>query len=252
MPDEAGDQDTYEELMTMEDKEIKFWNKVNKIPNNIDPEKWEEIRLDYIERMKIEREQGIIFEKEKLAEIFRHLELPELRKIAKGIGIPKEIFVIATTDEDDNFVSKKWDVVLCPIIDMFKYEKEAIERDNWYELMNNTSNERYEQWLEYKSQNRAVSVEIEESEFNNIDVLKSKINKIAEKVDSEPTEDDSIEDDDAEEYNQEELEPEIDNYIPELQRAEFDIELGNVEVDNITLMESIMNTQVDDEDEWNF
>ena len=141
---------------------------------------------------------------------------------------------------------------MCPIIDMFKYEKEAIERDNWYELMNNTSNERYEQWLEYKSQNRAVSVEIEESEFNNIDVLKSKINKIAEKVDSEPTEDDSIEDDDAEEYNQEELEPEIDNYIPELQRAEFDIELGNVEVDNITLMESIMNTQVDDEDEWNF
>jgi hypothetical protein len=33
-----------------EDKEIRFWDSVNKIPNNIEEAEWEEIRSDWKEK----------------------------------------------------------------------------------------------------------------------------------------------------------------------------------------------------------
>ena len=36
--------------MIMEDKEIRFWDSVNKIPNNIEETEWEEVRQDWKER----------------------------------------------------------------------------------------------------------------------------------------------------------------------------------------------------------
>ena len=61
-PNEPGDQDTYNELMTMEDKEIKFWKEHPEwdIPYlkecGMD---WDEIVSDYEERMRREEELGI-------------------------------------------------------------------------------------------------------------------------------------------------------------------------------------------------
>ncbi len=49
-PFKPEDQDTYEALMIMEDKEIRFWDSVNKVPNNIEETEWEEIRQDWKER----------------------------------------------------------------------------------------------------------------------------------------------------------------------------------------------------------
>ena len=49
-PFKPEDQDTYEALMIMEDKEIRFWDSVNKIPNNIEETEWEEVRQDWKER----------------------------------------------------------------------------------------------------------------------------------------------------------------------------------------------------------
>lgn len=49
-PFEETDQDTYEALMMFEDKEIRFWDSVNKIPNNIEEAEWEEIRSDWKEK----------------------------------------------------------------------------------------------------------------------------------------------------------------------------------------------------------
>jgi hypothetical protein len=35
----------HEDLMRMEDKEIKFWVKVDKLPNNMEQDEWEVILL---------------------------------------------------------------------------------------------------------------------------------------------------------------------------------------------------------------
>ena len=60
-PNKPGDQDTYEQLMTMEDKEIKFWTKYNLVPPFFEEcgmGKWEDTVADYYERMKKEEEDG--------------------------------------------------------------------------------------------------------------------------------------------------------------------------------------------------
>jgi DNA polymerase elongation subunit (family B) len=271
MPDKPEDQDTYEELMTMEDKEIKFWVKVNKIPNNIDENEWELVKEDYIQRMILERELGIVSEKEKLDDIFRHLELNELRKIETDSIIPSEVLIIAEIDYDtEMFVSRKWSEPLCPFLDIFKYEHDAIERDKWYQLMNNSSDDRYEQyqlinnysddryeqWLEYKSQNEEPSVPNPKVVVKDLSLIKDKIQeiekaivKVEENIDVEEDEDSDIEN----EYNPESLDSEIDNYIPELQKADFEIESGKEQsLDTKSLLENIMNTPLEEDDEWNF
>jgi DNA polymerase elongation subunit (family B) len=252
MPDEPSDQDTYEELMTMEDKEIKFWDSVSKVPNNIDPEEWVRIRVDYIERMRIEKENGIIFEKEKLDEIFRRLELDELRKIEKGdVSVPKEILIFVSVDFDNAcFVSRKWNEVICDVSDMFKYEKEAIERDKWYQLMNTVSDDRYQQWLDYKSE-QEENIELpahEETSLKNIsqsiNLLKDKIAEIESKivlVDDKPKKKKG--EDDEDEYDSEVLDSEIDD-TSEQQKIDFEMESG----DKINVVEE----KEEEEDEWNF
>jgi hypothetical protein len=259
MPDNPEDQDTYEELMTMEDKEIKFWDKVNKVPNNIDVEEWEKIRIDYIERMILEKEQGILFEKEKLNEIFKHLELNELRKIENDSIIPKDVLIIAEINyETEMFVSRKWSEPLCPFLDIFKYEHDAIERDKWYQLMNNSSDDRFEQWLEYKSQNEESLPIVQQTPIKELSLAKDKIAEIEKSIIKQPkiVSDDSEIDEDSEvenEYDPESLDSEIDNYISELQRADFEIESGEEPtLDTKNLLESILNTQTDEDDEWNF
>jgi hypothetical protein len=54
----AGDQDSYEDLMRMEDKEIKFWDKVDMVPNNMDDDEWIALRDDYKVRM-VTKAEGI-------------------------------------------------------------------------------------------------------------------------------------------------------------------------------------------------
>jgi DNA polymerase elongation subunit (family B) len=265
MPDNPEDQDTYEELMTMEDKEIKFWDKVNKVPNNIDVEEWEKIRVDYIERMILEKEQGILFEKEKLDEIFRHLELNELRKIENDSIIPKDVLIIAEINYDtEMFVSRKWSEPLCPFLDIFKYENDAIERDKWYQLMNNSSDDRFEQWLEYKSQNEEFlpvnfsTAMVQQMPVKELSLAKDKIAEIEKAIIKQPkiVNDDSEIDEDSDiesEYNPEALDSEIDNFIPEFQKADFEIESGEEPtLETKNLLESILNTQVEEDDEWNF
>ena len=58
-PFEPEHQDSYEDLMTMEDKEIKFWMRVNKTPNNMTQTDWDLIVADYTERMRIKKIKDI-------------------------------------------------------------------------------------------------------------------------------------------------------------------------------------------------
>jgi hypothetical protein len=49
--------------MRMEDKEIKFWDKVDMVPNNMDDDEWIALRDDYKVRMVIAKAEGIEREK---------------------------------------------------------------------------------------------------------------------------------------------------------------------------------------------
>jgi DNA polymerase elongation subunit (family B) len=155
MPFKVTDQDSYEELMTMEDKEIKFWDKVNKVPNYMDEKEWISIRQDYHKRMEIAKAEGIASEKDKLDNIFKLLEFKQLNDVVTKGELPLDVFIIAdiALDGSGNLVSRKWGEVLCHIEEIFKYEKEAIARHNYY-IYNQIEDieNRYEEWLDYISE----------------------------------------------------------------------------------------------------
>jgi hypothetical protein len=141
--------------MTMEDKEIRFWTSVNKLPNFMEQEEWDEIVLDYNRRMDEARRQGIQDEKDRLDAIFQTLEVKDLRDISIYGVLPTLIDVIADLHSEGgmNFLrSRKWDENLCPFDDMWKYESVAQERQQYYNTVGNgADDDRYEQWLDYKA-----------------------------------------------------------------------------------------------------
>lgn len=219
------DQDTYEDLMTMEDKEFKFWEKVNKTPNNIDENVWVEKLLDYKTRMTKMREDGIQYDKDSLEDIFKHLEIEELRAIETTLTLPKDILLIATLDDLGNFVSRKWDVVLCPINDVFKYEEDAILRNDWYNTANEHSDGRYELWLDYKLGQAIMSTEIDVEKITDdaIDKLKNNISVVESKLNLETSKPKTEEEEEDDEDDEEEVA--TDEFPLEFQKLEFEIEV---------------------------
>lgn len=173
VPYKAVDQDSYEELMTMEDKEIKFWVRVNKVPNYMESEEWERIRVDYEERMVKMKEDGVANEKALMDAYIRRLEIADLNLIVEKSIVPTNIFILADvlTDTEGNgwFVSRKWGEILCPITDLLKYEEEAIERDVYYksiapEFTEEQIEEKYQIWLDYVAEKKVLmgdSVELD-------------------------------------------------------------------------------------------
>ena len=187
-----GDQDSYEDLMRMEDKEIKFWMKVNKLPNNMTQEEWDVIQADYVERMRVAKIEGIQNEKNTLDDIFKHLELQDLKDVVTKATLPIDVFVIADVDADDNgvyLVSRKWDEKLCSYDDIFKYKADAIERDKFYQLSNYSNvDNRYELYLEYLTELQFMSGDTTTDTYENIELLENtdisidKLKEAAEKV----------------------------------------------------------------------
>lgn len=100
-PNNIGDQDTYEQLMTMEDKEIRFWTKYNMTPPFLEEcrmGKWEDIVNDYEARMKREKELGIDKEKATLQEIINTLSNAEINAFLEEGEIPSAILRVAVLD----------------------------------------------------------------------------------------------------------------------------------------------------------
>jgi len=176
IPFKDGDQDSYEDLMRMEDKEIKFWDKVDKLPNNMEQSEWDEIRADYHERMRIAKIEGVAHEKETLDEIFKHLEVKELNAAMKGV-LPAAVFIISDilNDGSGNLVSRKWNEVLCNFNDIFKYETQAVERYKYYKMVGNENDDnRYEQWLDYLAECKVLTGETISENFEEIEKLENK------------------------------------------------------------------------------
>jgi DNA polymerase elongation subunit (family B) len=183
-----GDQDSYEELMRMEDKEIKFWDKVNKVPNNMEEEEWEALRVDYHERMRIARIEGIQYEKDTLDDIFKHLEVKDFKDLIEDAVPPVDVFNICDleNDEDGNYylVSRKWGVKHCKYEDIFKYKHEAIERDKYYQMTNTQNNEdRYEMYLEYQTELQFMSGNTTTTSYDEIENMEVSIDKVKEAAD---------------------------------------------------------------------
>jgi DNA polymerase elongation subunit (family B) len=152
-PDEDADQDTYEELMTMEDKEIKFWLRVERVPITMNATEWKEIKEDYFVRMERQKAEGLLNEKYLLNEAIKRLEANEITDIkTKGL-LPVSIFKIADIDPSGQpfLISRKWSEKLCQVDQLFLYENEAINRDKFYMENNCRDNEkRYDMWLSHK------------------------------------------------------------------------------------------------------
>jgi DNA polymerase elongation subunit (family B) len=162
MPFKEADQDSYEDLMRMEDKEIRFWTSVDKIPNNLEDEsKWPEIVEGYHERMRIARLEGIQRDKESMQKIIKRLEVKDLLAITKDFVLPIDIVMLADVDTTENgvvLVSRKWNGELCTYNDLFKYELDAIERDKYYQLVGKENDDnRFEEWLTYVAEKNLLT-----------------------------------------------------------------------------------------------
>ena len=119
------DQDTYEQLMTMEDKEIRFWkaHPEFEIPFLSECDmNWDEIVGDYDRRMKEEEKKGINEIRNAFNEAFEALSYDEKVAFAEDGDIPKSISAIADIDpKTGNFVSKKYpEYVLMTLSDLIE------------------------------------------------------------------------------------------------------------------------------------
>lgn len=157
-PFEPKDQDDLvKDVLTMDDREVEFWLRVNKEPNHIDGDYWLNFKYEFIERKKREKEEGIQLEKEELIKIFERLELSDFNVLGGGNLIPSiEKYVkIVPYSENGQVIklelhSKKWDVFLFDVETMFDYYDLAVERNNYYA---ESDEHNYESWLENREGN---------------------------------------------------------------------------------------------------
>lgn len=138
-PNKEGDQDTFEQLMTMDDKEIRFWMRHPewKIPFlkecGMD---WEKIRGEYVDRKTREKQLGIDKIRETYENTLNSLSMEELDELEDG-KLPSKLDKIIMIDpQTNNFVSKEYpDTVIGTIYDIFdareyitnNLEEEAIQ-----------------------------------------------------------------------------------------------------------------------------
>jgi hypothetical protein len=145
------------DLMTMEDREIKFWLSVDKLPNFMSEEEWSIITGDYIERMRVAKENGIRDEKKELINLFKRLEVKDYNRIRNYGKLPLSIDNLIDLDDDNNIVSRKWGEVLFDSSILFEYEDDANERALWYSQVESGADNMYEMWLDYKAEIKAMS-----------------------------------------------------------------------------------------------
>lgn len=114
-PNKPENQDSYEQLLTMEDKEISYWISVNETPPfvselNID---WDELVNNYKLRMEKLKEESIALEVEKYNQILSELVKKEVDDFIDDVKIPKEISKFLKLDPTTlNFISKEHNIII--------------------------------------------------------------------------------------------------------------------------------------------
>ena len=133
-PNNEGDQDTYEQLMTMEDKEIKFWKAHPEFKIPFLEEcgmNWEDILNDYDERMEREKQLGIDHIREEVDKAIEKMTSEEFDAFEEDGEIPNSLKKLVDFDPvTSNFVDKTYpDIVIITIYDILE-AKEAKESEN--------------------------------------------------------------------------------------------------------------------------
>lgn len=117
-PYNPTDQDTYDQLMSMDDKEIAFWKRMNKRPL-FEKEcgmNWDEILNDYEKRMEAKKQDGI---REEVAQYQKYIDGLSKEDIEQFEGFPKEINdLIYDKYCNGIFYSNKYDVEIGRITDV--------------------------------------------------------------------------------------------------------------------------------------
>jgi DNA polymerase elongation subunit (family B) len=135
-PNKPEDQDTYEQLMILEDKEIKYWISVNEIPPFIEEcgFNWDEIIVDYEKRMEILKQEGIQIELNKFNDILTKLTKVNVEEFILEVKVPKEISAFLRLDGTSmKFISKEYNVVIGSAYDIVDIEFEDEEDEEMVE-----------------------------------------------------------------------------------------------------------------------
>ena len=144
-PIEESDQDTYEELMTMDNKEIRFWMLANETPNQLTIEEWEDIKRDYFDK----KENGLVADLLRLKQVCQKLELAQLKAIINNGKLPTVVSEIVKMDESGNLISKEWAEPIADLSIVFDYMDMAKFRDKFYRKFNITGTKKYDKWLSF-------------------------------------------------------------------------------------------------------
>lgn len=127
-PMNESDEDKVEDVMMLEDKEIKFWTSIDQKPPYIDEcdLDWEQIKAEYFERQKVLEREGIKQEVEAYKEyIEKQLTKAEYDSFMDNGEIPQQILGFCDIETNSlNLVSKKFGVVIGSLMDI-------IDKD-WY------------------------------------------------------------------------------------------------------------------------
>lgn len=133
-PNKASDQDTYEQLMTMEDKEIKFWTKHDLIPPFVEEcgmGTWDDIKADYFRRMEDEKNNGIAAEKESFEKLIAEMTKEDVDNFLEEGTVPETILKIADLDPlSSNFISRTFKGAVIGSIDDILDVAENMEHFN--------------------------------------------------------------------------------------------------------------------------
>lgn len=129
-PNKESDQDTYEQLMTMEDKEIRFWasHPEWEIPYLKEcGMNWDEILSDYNQRMERERQLGIDKVREEFNKILSNMSYDDFEEFEEG-NLPKEMNKLVEMDPvTGNLISKEYhDITIATIYDILDAKEEKL------------------------------------------------------------------------------------------------------------------------------
>ncbi len=128
-----SDQDKVEDVLTMEDKEIKFWMSVNEKPPFADEcgMDWETIKKDYVERMEVLKRDGIRDEVADFKRIISKLTSADFEAFMDDGELPNSIAKLCYIDTNsNNLMSKKFNVAIGTLYDIIDANNDRENNNN--------------------------------------------------------------------------------------------------------------------------
>lgn len=134
-PNKIEDQDTYQQLLTMEDKEINYWISVNEKPTFADELSldWPNMIINYENRMAKLKEESIAKEVVKYNNIIDGLTQKDVDDFIVDVKIPKSISEFLKLDTNTmSFVSIEFGIAIGNIYDIAdkEFDQESSDEDN--------------------------------------------------------------------------------------------------------------------------